>query len=270
VTARGVVADRARAWSADGGDTGVLMLHGFTGNPAALRPPAERLADAGFAVELPRLPGHGTHWRDLAGTTWHDWAAAADAAFERLRARTRQTAVFGLSVGGTLALLLAQRRPADVGALVLINPGIAIGADHLLRPLLPVARVLDRVLPPLPGVANDIARPGPDELAYPKVPLRAAASLIALQEHVRGDLDRVTAPLLVCTSQVDHVVDPHDSAIILDGVGSPHTEQVWLERSFHVATLDYDADLIVERTLGFLRTALHTGPDGRPEPTGDR
>ena len=59
----------------DGGPVGALLCHGFTGSPAALRPWAEYLTGAGFSVELPRLPGHGTHWRDMALTRWPDWYA---------------------------------------------------------------------------------------------------------------------------------------------------------------------------------------------------
>jgi carboxylesterase len=255
-TAADVVAASAQPWSAPGGDVGVLVLHGFTGNPTSLRPLAERLADHGLAVELPRLPGHGTHWRDLARTTWQDWAREASVALDRLRARTRATAVVGLSMGGTLALHLAQRRPDDLAALVVINPSLTFR-----HPLKAVAGVVGRVVPSIPGVGNDIARPGADELPYDRVPLRAAASLFALQDQVCGNLGLVHTPLLVLTSRTDHTVPPSDSAILLEGVAAKRREQVWLERSYHVATLDHDADLIADRTLAFVRE--HTEQPGR-------
>lgn len=241
------MARSARSWSAPGGDVGVLVLHGFTGNPTSVRPLAERLAGAGLAVELPRLPGHGTTWRDLARTSWTEWAAEADAALDRLRARAATVAVAGLSAGGTLALHLAQTRPADVAGLALINPSISFR-----HPLKAVAGLVGRVVPTLPAIGNDIARPDVDELPYDRVPLRAAASLFALQDHVRDRLAAVRAPTLVLTSRVDHTVPPADSTVILDGIGSPERAQVWLERSFHVATLDYDGDLIADRTLAFI------------------
>lgn len=255
-----VVAPSAQAWSARGGDRGALVLHGFTGNPTAMRPLAERLADAGIAVELPRLPGHGTRWQDLATTTWRDWAAEAGAALDRLRARTTAVTVVGLSAGATLGLRLAQTRPADVAALVLVNPSV----EHRSR-LKRVAGLLARVVPSLPGLGNDIARPDADELPYDRVPVAAAASLFALQDLVRADLGAVRAPALVLTSRVDHTVPTANSATILERIGSPHREQVWLERSFHVATLDYDADVIADRTLQFI--ARHgASPEASDEP----
>ena len=242
-----VVAPSAEAWSAPGGDTGALVLHGFTGNPTAMRPLGLALAGTGAAVEMPRLPGHGTHWRELAATTWHDWAREAGAALDRLRERTRSVTVVALSGGGTLALRLAQIRPADVSALVLINPPIIYRS-----PLRPVGGLLARVVPTFPGLGNDIAQPDADELPYDRVPVRAAMSLFELQDLVRADLAKVRTPTLVLTSRVDHTVPTENSTIILDRIASPDKQQVWLERSFHVATLDYDADLIAERTLAFM------------------
>lgn len=243
-----VIAPSAQPWSASGDDVGVLVLHGFTGNPTSMRPLARRLADAGMTVELPRLPGHGTHWKDLAQTSWQDWAGEAGAALDRLRARTRTAAVAGLSAGGTLALYLAQTRPTDLDAVVVINPSLTFR-----HPLKSVAGALARVVPTMAGLGNDIARPGADELPYDRVPLRAAASLFALQDQVRAALDKIAAPILVLTSRADHTVPPGDSSILLDGVASSRREQVWLERSFHVATLDYDADLVADRTIAFVR-----------------
>lgn len=251
-----LVADSAAAWSADGGDAGVLVLHGVTGNPTAVRPLAERLAREGFAVELPRLPGHGTHWRELDGVPWQAWADEADAGLRRLLARTGRVAIAGLSYGAAIGMLLAARRPLDVRALVLVNPALTIGADHPLRHLVPVAPLIGRVMPPIPGVANDIAKPGADEKAYPRVGFRAAAETIKLQRAVRAALGRVRAPTLVLTSRVDHVAPPSDSTLALDRIASETTEHVWLEHSLHVATLDHDAPIIEDRAVAFLRRHL--------------
>src|SRR4051812_35729867 len=92
----------AEAWSAEGGPAGVLVLHGFTGNPASMRGLAEALAEAGFTVELPRLPGHGTKVEDMIPTGFHDWLEAAEAAYTDLAGRCDQVVVAGLSMGGAL------------------------------------------------------------------------------------------------------------------------------------------------------------------------
>ncbi|MDP9405429.1 MAG: alpha/beta fold hydrolase [Actinomycetota bacterium] len=236
----------AEAWSAPGGDVGVLLLHGFTGNPVSLRPLGEGLAERGFAVELPRLPGHGTTWQDLQRTTWRDWTREAVAAFERLRTRTQSQVVAGLSMGGTLGLHLAQTRGADVAGIVVVNPSL-FSSDPRLR-LLPLLKL---VVPGLPGFGNDIAKPGGDEKPYPKIPLRALASFIQLQTSVRDRLGDVTVPTLVFTSRQDHVVEPENGALVLGSIASLDKEQRWLERSYHVATLDHDLPEIIDGTAAF-------------------
>ena len=102
-----------------GGPVGVLLCHGFTGSPQTLRTWAEHVAGQGCTVSLPRLPGHGTTWQDLARTGWQDWYAEVDAAFGALASWCEQTFVFGLSMGGCLALRLAEpdQRLAALGAL---------------------------------------------------------------------------------------------------------------------------------------------------------
>ena len=113
----------AEPWSAAGGPAGALCLHGFTGNPTSMRPVAKAFADAGFAVELPRLPGHGTTVDDMITTGWGDWTAAAEAAYESLSARCERVVVGGLSMGGSLTLWLAARHP-EIAGIVCVNPAV--------------------------------------------------------------------------------------------------------------------------------------------------
>lgn len=243
------VIDGAEAWSAPGegatAEVGVLVLHGFTGNPVSMRPLAEALAGVGHAVELPRLPGHGTTWQECNTTTWSDWVREAESTRQRLAARTRTQVLLGLSMGGTLALHLAEEQEPD--GLVLINPSL-FSKDWRIR----FVPRLSRVLASQPGIGNDIARAGADEKPYPKIPLRALASLLEAQPTVRDRLDRITCPTLVFTSRQDHTVEPENSAEVIDGVAASDVEQVWLERSYHVATLDLDAPEIERRTLAFV------------------
>jgi carboxylesterase len=235
------------AWSGGEGDVGVLVLHGYTSSPFGMRPLAEHLAAAGFAVELPRLPGHGTRWQDLRTTTWRDWAREAIAALEVLRTRTAVQTVLGLSMGGTLALHLAETRD-DVAGAVLINPFV-MTSDPVAK-LVPILKLF---VPSVAGLGNDIAKEGGDEQPYDRNPVRSQASVLELGERVRRGLERVTCPLLVFTSRQDHVVEPANSAEILAGVSSGDTEQVWLESSYHVAQLDHDGPEIAERSVAFLR-----------------
>ena len=239
--------DLAEPFDADGGPVGVLLAHGFTGSPASMTPWARHLAAQGHAVRVPRLPGHGTTWRDLQGTRWTQWYAEVDAALTALRASCDRVVVAGLSMGGCLALRLAEQRPADVDTLVLVNPAIALRRFDLR--LVPA---LQWVVPSTPGIGNDIKQAGQDEIGYDRTPLRALASQLQMWKDVRAHLGAVVAPLLVFRSTDDHVVDDTSLGLIQHGVSSRVVETVALHDSFHVATLDHDAPAIFERTDAFI------------------
>lgn len=241
----------------DGGPVGVLLCHGLTGNPVSLRPWAEHLADAGFSVSVPLLPGHGTHWQDANRTRWSQWYAAVDVALSQLHQTCDVVVVGGLSMGGALALRLAQLRPDEVAGLVLVNPAVMLD-DPRLRAL-PLIRLL---LPSLPAIGNDIKKPGVSEDAYDRTPLRALHSAIDLMNHVRADLASVTQPILLFRSPQDHVVPAASSATIVTSVSSADVTEVICADSYHVATLDHDAPLISRRTVDFVHdiAAAHAAP----------
>ncbi|HEX5494551.1 MAG TPA: alpha/beta fold hydrolase [Mycobacteriales bacterium] len=238
----------AEPFRADGGPHGVVMCHGFTGTPQSMRPWAEYLAAAGCTVSLPRLPGHGTRWQDLQTTAWTDWYQEVEQAFGDVRARCDTVFVCGLSMGGALALRLAQRHPDGVAGLVLVNPAI-----HSYRRDLALLPVLSRVVASRPGIGSDIRKPGTVELAYPRTPLRAAHEMTRLWKVVRADLGLVRAPTLLYRSRVDHVVDTRSGSLIRLGVREAPVRERVLENSFHVATLDHDAPGIFEGSLGWMR-----------------
>lgn len=224
------------------------MCHGFTGSPHSVRPWAAHLAEQGWSVTLPLLPGHGTHWRDCNRTNWRDWYGTVDAAFQRLRERCERVFVCGLSMGGTLALRLAEEHGAQVAGIVLVNPSVAmLRWDTRLLP------VLAHVVPSVAAIGNDIAIPGVMEGAYERTPVKAAASLRRFQSVVRADLAKVTQPLLLLHSAQDHVVEPVNSEMVLAGVSSGDKREIVLTESYHVATLDHDAQLIFDETVEFIK-----------------
>lgn len=238
----------AEPWAAEGSETGVLVLHGFTGTPQSVRPWAEGLTAAcGATVIVPRLPGHGTDVGDLAATGRADWVGEAERAFLGLGGRCSTLFLAGLSMGATIALDLAARFADTVAGLMLVNPAV-LTTDPRAR----LAPVLGRLPLRVKGVGGDIADPAEHELCYDRIPTRAAAELLKLQGEVRGRLGLVRAPLLVFASRQDHVVDPANASLVIERVASARTELVWLERSYHVATRDYDRDLIIGRSAAFV------------------
>lgn len=252
----GEVVEGAQAWEADGsgdrGRTGVVVVHGLTGNPISVNPLARHLNAAGFAVEVPRLPGHGTSVEDLTTTRYPQWREEVERAVVRTGTRCEQVVLAGLSMGGTLALDVASDR-GDLAGVVTINAPLRDPTGLVVR----LAPVLQHVVPTLrrdlAGLPfDDIAKPGADERAYPRISARAAQSLIGELPRIREQVAAMTTPILVAWSPQDHTVDPGDARALLDLVASEHVETLVMERSYHVATLDWDADLLATRVEAFV------------------
>jgi carboxylesterase len=235
---------RAEAFRFEGGPIGILLQHGFSGCPASMRPFGEWLAGRGLSVAAPRLPGHGTSWEDLEGTTWQDWERESENALFDLRSKCTTVVAAGLSMGGAMVLHLGIKHADKLQGIVAINPDVR-------RPELALTPLLRLVMRTAKGVGNDIKKPGQDEIVYDRVPLRAAAQLGRFYRVVQRELPSTRLPLLVFSAPEDHVAKPSNSTYVLRRAGSERKELIPLPNSYHVATLDYDAELIFQRTLSF-------------------
>lgn len=244
------VMEGAESWSHVGTlDAGVVVVHGFTGNPGSMRGLAEACAAAGFHVEMPRLAGHGTHVDEMIPTRWADWSRDADAAYVTLASRVSKVVVMGLSMGGTLTLWLAAQHPETAG-IVCVNPATFPFAADMVEA---VRGLLDSGTEIIPGIGSDIADPDVTENAYPGTPIRP---LISFVEDGLTPLSQrygsVRVPLLLFTSVNDHVVEPSQSDQLAEAYGG-QVERVMLQRSFHVATQDYDKGIIFDDAVSFAR-----------------
>ena len=238
----------AEPFSHRGGSTGVLLCHGFTGSPQSLRPWAEFLAEAGLTVSLPLLPGHGTSWQEMNRTTSGDWFAVAEEALAGLRAQCDELFVMGLSMGGCLALRLAETHGPDISGLVLVNPSLAPDTRLFL-----LAPVLKHVIRSMPAIGNDIKKPGSTELSYDRVPAAAASTLPRLWKATARDLPNVSQPVLVYRSTEDHVVGPPSMRVLEAGLRPGLLTIKACPDSYHVATMDHDAQAIFTGSLQFVR-----------------
>lgn len=237
----------ARPELTGGRRVGVLLSHGFTGQPSSMTPWGRSLAERGYAVEVPRLPGHGTTWQELNTLRWEDWYAEISAAFDRLAAENDAVVVGGLSMGGALVLRLAADRGDQVAGVMVVNPAVA--TRRLDVKLLPVVKHL---VGSFPGLANDIKRPGAEEHGYDRTPLKAIHSLIRSWPGLVADLPKITVPLIYFRSTEDHVVDDASEPLITGRISSRDVTMVRLTDSYHVATIDNDAERIHEESAAFI------------------
>lgn len=224
---------------------GVAICHGFTGSPLSVMPWALHLAEQGFAVSVPLLPGHGTDWRELARSGWREWAGAFEAAYLELAGRTDTCYVAGLSMGGAVALRTASRHP--VAGVAVVNPGLSF-YDRRVR-IIGILKYVQRTTVPIVE-ANPTAATTEDG-DYSRTPLSAVHQLKKLFAAASRGLPRVTAPVLVFKSETDEVVPPSSLELIRRRLGSAELRVVPLPRSGHVATLDNDAPAIFEHSAAF-------------------
>lgn len=238
------------AWSSPGGGRhGALVLHGFTGSPVSMRPLAGALATAGFTVELPRLPGHGTSVADMIETTWDDWLTEAERTLVTLQARVPggKVVVVGLSMGGSLAAALAEGHP-ELAGLVLINTPVA-APEGLAQS---IEELVTGGMDVTDSIGGDIADPDADEMAYGETPLRPLLTMLVASDQVQERLPDIQVPTLLITSRQDHTVNTADSDTLTERLSGP-VERIWLEKSYHVATLDYDRAELEAAAVAFAR-----------------
>ncbi|WP_372801535.1 alpha/beta hydrolase [Paracoccus seriniphilus] len=231
-----------------GSRTGVLLLHGFTSTPQSVAHVGRALHEAtGATLSVPLLAGHGKTPEALAQTGYRAWLASAESALARLRGDCDRIVVGGLSLGGTIALNLAIRFADQVDRVVTIN-----GSTGLYRPDQVANLFCDQPDRFQRGIGSDICHPDRREICYDEIPFATMHERFVLTCATGAMLPRLTQPVLIFQSRTDHVVAPENGLRIMRDVGSAEVSLHWLERSFHVATLDHDRDLIVQKTAAFI------------------
>jgi carboxylesterase len=226
---------------------GVLLLHGFTGSPASMRPWAHFLQERGFSVRVPRIPGHATRWQDLNKTKWQNWPERAKRDLNELLERNKKVFIFGLSMGGANTLFLAGKFSRKLAGIVLVNPMI-----HIPDPSIRFIDLIKYITPKRPSVGDDIKKPGVTEWGYDALPMKGVAQLHRFLKKTRANLANVTCPVLLFHSKEDHVLPVSNTEIVMAEIGSTDKRRIELTNSYHVATLDYDDSIIFENSLLFI------------------
>jgi carboxylesterase len=229
------------------GRTGVLLLHGFTGSPASMRPWAEDLASSGYTVRLPRLPGHGSRWQELNKVPWQEWTKKAEEELRELRKECDRVFIFGLSMGGANALYITAQNQELVAGVVLVNPMI-----HIVDPAIRLIWLTKHLVSKRPSIGDDIKKAGVTEWGYDALPTKGVAQLHKFLKVTYRLLDKINVPVLLFHSSDDHVLPLSNSKIIYERIQSKDKQWIELTNSYHVATIDFDAELIFRNSQKFI------------------
>jgi carboxylesterase len=245
----GLLADWFAQGSGANKEVGILLVHGFTGSPASMRPWAEYLNQRGYTVKVPLLPGHGTTPHDLNLVKWQEWPAKVESDLQELLRTCRKVFICGLSMGGGTTINIATRYSKDLAGIILVNPMIHVKfVPHQL------AWAISRFQKMRDSVGDDIKRPGITEYGYDALPAVGVYELLKMLHYTRKRLHDVTAPMLLFHSVDDHTLPVTNTEIVMKGVGSRQKQRIELVNSYHVATLDYDQEVIFENSRLFIQS----------------
>lgn len=236
---------------------GALIVHGLTATPATMAPTIEAMAEAGYTVAAPLLPGHGTTERDLEQVTWQDWAQAVQKAYDDLATRCDSIYYIGLSLGALLGLhLAASVTPGKLRALALM--GTPLHLSPFVRRIVPAVRYtpVRWIYTTSPkdwksSVADPEGLSVYKESSYPRIPTQSVYQIYDLEQVVTAELNRVHIPMLVIHSYQDEVAPPSNVTVLQLNVNDPQPEIMWLEKSYHVIPLDYERDQVNQAILKF-------------------
>lgn len=231
----------------NGSDVGILIIHGFTSTVSSMKYMIEGFDKAKYNIEAPRLSGHGSKWEDLNKVRYSDWISDAENALVKLRSISKKVFVFGLSMGGTISLYLAEKYK-DLSGLILVNNALIFKDPRLF--FLPLLKLL---IKSTPAIAGDIKDPNETEVAYDKNPTDGLNELMKLIKIVKKNLKSVEIPSLIFKSKEDHVTPIESAVWTYDNISSKNKKFEWLTNSYHVATLDFDKDLIIKNSINFIK-----------------
>jgi carboxylesterase len=243
----GWLQDWAALGSGKTAHVGVLLVHGFTGSPASMRPWGEFLHSKGYTVRVPLLPGHGTRPEDLNKVKWQEWPAKVEFELSELRKSCDVIFLVGLSMGGGTVLNVAASVNNELAGVILVNPMI-----HVKGVPVELAFFLSRFQKLRTSVGDDIKRPGITEWGYDALPTRGVYQLLKMLRITRRSLSTITVPVQLFHSVDDHTLPVSNTEIILDEIGSTNKSRIELVNSYHVATMDYDQELIFQNSLTFI------------------
>ncbi len=233
------------------GKTGCLLIHGFGGSPLELKWLRERLAENGYSVFAPLLPGHGTSPHDMLKTGWRDWHHAAEESLNSLKRICDKVFVIGLSMGGAMGISLASDNSLS-GVVSLAAPLII--KDWRIR-FLPILRYILKYYKGVPLDLKDISK-REEIFSYEKVPVRCIEELLTFLKELKEKLPDVHIPVLLMHGKVDHVVHPENAELIYNLLGSQDKRLMYLDNSYHILTIDYDRGIVRDEVLKFISGIL--------------
>lgn len=245
----------ALTFTAAGRAPEVLAFHGFGGTVAEIQPTLEAVANAGFAVDAPLLPGHGTRIEDLQEQTFASWVDAARARLLAAAARSGRVVLLGFSLGSLVAMHLAADAPPGVVGLVVLGNALTL-RPHTSVPMR-LWQLTGRPMPDLylrkPRAADLVDRTLMRQIVtYDHHPMRSALEVYEAGARVRAEVPRVTCPTLILHGRKDLVCHWRNAPWMAEHVGARDVTVRIFEQSGHVLCCDGERDDVAAEVVRFV------------------
>ncbi|GEL38059.1 esterase [Lacticaseibacillus paracasei subsp. tolerans] len=226
----------------EGTDTGVVLLHAYTGSPNDMNFMGRALQRAGYGVYAPLFTGHGTiEPMDILTKGNPDiWWAEASAAVSHMTAKYDRVFVFGLSLGGIFAMKALEILPGVTAGGVFSSP-ILPGKHHLVPGFLKYAQYMNR-LAGVPDESNQILAYLPGQLA----------AIDNFATGVAADLYLVNKPIFIGQAGADELVDGQLAYQLRDAlINAPQVDFHWYDNAKHVITVNSAHHALQQDVIAF-------------------
>jgi carboxylesterase len=217
--------DRSFLFLQDGPAPGCLLLHGGKGTPAEMRDLGNYLYSRGFTVFCPRFSRVDLKDRPAS---WESWVTLADSAYTTMADYSKDTVVAGLSLGGSVALILA--RLYKVPALVLLAPAIVPRVSLKERVILMARHVVPSYVSRVSGWDGEVFR---------------------ATELLRQTAQEISSPTLVLQARDDRTLSTKGLKLLRKWLTHAESEVVLLPQGAHALTRGKSKDEVFERVSRF-------------------
>ena len=238
------------------GEKGVLLIHGYTGTSQEMFPLGKYLEERGIGSYGIVLPGHGSTPRKLKKTTKEDWYKATEEALLKMKKEYRSVYIAGFSLGSAIAMRLAANH--EVNGIALLSPAVflkkkktdILSTEGKIK-LLNFFLFYTYVKKPHPPDVKDSSVEDNNPF-YEFYPVNSLKHLVDSMEAGKESLAKITCPLIVIQSRGDIDLSEKGPEYIYNNAASTDKKVVWLERSGHIITLDYDRERVFEEVYRFI------------------
>jgi len=220
------------------GETGVLLIHGFTRSCRHLIELNNYLLKNNISVVSPRLAGHGTALEDLMQTNCYDWLKSAEEGLKTMRRKVKNVYVLGDSFGGNLAINIAAEK--EIAGLILIGAPVHIKNEILIKTLLPPVKLIRKYYNKS-RLRHTIFGQFTETGSYSKVPLHNLKQLLKfINEETSKNLPKIYTPTLIIQATHDQIVNKKSAELIYNNISSEKKETFFIKSKSHALLADND------------------------------